>query len=221
MMARDSSKPVSMPRRPTRRPNAVRIIGGEWRSRVIRFAGGAAELRPTPDFVRERLFNWLGQDLGAKRCLDLFAGSGALGFEALSRGAAQVVMVDSSRPVHRALRATAEALGAGTRLRLVLDDALHFLASPAPASPAQAFDVVFVDPPYESALADRVLERLPRWLAPGAAVYVESGGDVAAGPGWCVTREGRAGAVRHRLMEWGKRDEGSVSGDVRSADPRP
>jgi 16S rRNA (guanine966-N2)-methyltransferase len=198
----------------TKGSNAVRIIGGEWRSRVIRFPGTAG-LRPTPDRVRERLFNWLGQDLTGKRCLDLFAGSGALGFEALSRGAAEVVMVESSRPALRCLRATAEQLGAGPRLRLVLDDALHFLASPA-----RGFDLVFVDPPYASRLVPEVLERLPPALAAGAVVYVESASAFAPGPGWRVTRDGRAGAVHHRLMEWGDHDESSLSGDVRSADPR-
>jgi 16S rRNA (guanine966-N2)-methyltransferase len=181
----------------TRGSSAVRIIGGAWRSRVIRFPA-ASGLRPTPDFVRERLFNWLGQDLAGKRCLDLFAGSGALGFEALSRGAGEVVMVEASRVVHRRLAATADELGAGTRLRLVLDDALHFLASPP-----HRFDVVFVDPPYSSGLAVKALERLPAALAPGAAVYVESDAAFAPGPGWRVTREGRAGAVHHRLMAWG------------------
>ncbi|HTO50301.1 MAG TPA: 16S rRNA (guanine(966)-N(2))-methyltransferase RsmD [Burkholderiales bacterium] len=199
----------------TKGSNAVRIVGGEWRSRVIRFPATRG-LRPTPDSVRERLFNWLGQDLTGRRCLDLFAGSGALGFEALSRGAAEVVMVESSRLVHRRLRETAEALGAGARLRLVLGDALHFLASP----PRHGFDVVFVDPPYSSGLAARVLERLPGALAPGAVVYVESDSAFAAGPGWRVTREGRAGAVHHRLMQWGGQDEGSLPGDVRPADTR-
>jgi 16S rRNA (guanine(966)-N(2))-methyltransferase RsmD len=176
--------------------SAVRIIGGEWRSRVIRFPA-ASGLRPTPDFVRERLFNWLGQDLTGRRCLDLFAGSGALGFEALSRGAAEVVMVEISREVHRRLAATANELGAGERIRLVVGDALHFLASPP-----RRFDVVFVDPPYASGLAARALERLPAALAPGAVVYVESDAAFAPGPDWRVTREGRAGAVHHRLMEW-------------------
>ena len=148
--------------------------------------------------MRERLFNWLGQDLTGRRCLDLFAGSGGLGFEALSRGAAEVVMVESSRLVHRCLRETAAGLGAGPRLRLVLGDALHFLASPSPG-----FDVVFVDPPYTSGLAVKALERLPRALAPGAFVYVESDSAFAVGSGWRVTREARAGAVHHRLMQWG------------------
>ncbi len=201
--------------KPASRPNAVRIIGGEWRSRVIRFPDGAG-LRPTPDRIREQVFNWLGQDLAGRRCLDLFAGSGALGFEALSRGAAAVVMVESARRVHRRLRETADELGAGSRLRLVLGDALHFLALPQ-----HAFDVVFVDPPYGSGLLGAVLGRLPPLLAPGAVVYAESGDDPAALPGWRVTRAGRAGAVHHRLMEWGDDDEGSLSGDVRPADPRP
>ena len=194
--------------------NAVRIIGGEWRSRVIRFPAAAA-IRPTPDRVRETLFNWLGQDLTGRRCLDLFGGSGALGFEALSRGAAAVVMVESSRLVHRSLRTTADELGAGPRFRLVPGDALHFLASQQ-----RGFDVVFVDPPYASGLAVKVLERLPAALAPDAAVYVESDSSLPAGPGWRVTREGRAGAVHHWLMEWRGHDEGSLPGDVRPADPR-
>jgi 16S rRNA (guanine966-N2)-methyltransferase len=198
----------------TKGSNAVRIIGGEWRSRVIRFPA-ARGLRPTPDSVRERLFNWLGQDLTGRRCLDLFAGSGALGFEALSRGAAEVVMVESSRLVQRRLRDTAEELGAGPRLRLVPGDALHFLASPP-----HGFDVVFVDPPYASGLAARVLDRLPGALAPGAVVYVESDPAFAPGPGWRVTRAARAGAVHHRLMQWRGQDEGSLPGDVRPADPR-
>jgi len=185
---------------PTKGANTVRIVGGEWRSRLIRFPA-AAGLRPTPDFVRERLFNWLGQDLTSKRCLDLFAGSGALGFEALSRGAAETVMVESSRRVHRHLQETAGRLGAGARLRLVLDDALHFLAAPP-----HRFDIVFVDPPYASGLAAGVLERLPAALAPGAAVYVESDSALPVGPGWRVARAGRAGAVHHRLMEWRDRE---------------
>src|SRR4026208_318989 len=93
------------------RSNSVRIIGGEWRRRLIHFPG-AADLRPTPDRVRETLFNWLGQDLTGMACLDLFAGSGALGFEALSRGAASVIMVEKDPAVLRALRDNAQKLGA-------------------------------------------------------------------------------------------------------------
>jgi 16S rRNA (guanine(966)-N(2))-methyltransferase RsmD len=188
--------------------NSVRIIGGEWRSRLIRFPD-AAGLRPTPDRVRETLFNWLGQDLTGRRCLDIFAGSGALGFEALSRGAAEVVMVESSRLAWRGLRATADELGAGARLRLVAGDALHFLAAPA-----GVFDIVFLDPPYGTALGREVLARLPQTLALDAVVYVESDSAVVPGAGWRVKRSGRAGAVHHHLIAWGDHDEGSLSGHV-------
>src|SRR5258706_14067894 len=107
--------------------NRVRIIGGQWRSRLIKFPP-AAQLRPTPDRVRETLFNWLGQRLGGWSCLDLFAGSGALGFEALSRGASRVVMVDSDRAIAAALRERARELGPG-RAGGAQRDALKFLAA--------------------------------------------------------------------------------------------
>jgi len=161
---------------PAKPNNRVRIIGGAWRSRVLRFPA-VTDIRPTPDRVRETLFNWLGQDLTGRRCLDLFAGSGALGFEALSRGAAEVVMVERSRTVLGALRENGARLGAGApRLRFVLGDALHFLDSPGEAS----FDVVFVDPPYGSRKLDLVVERwrqvpfadVPSYLATGDIGYV-------------------------------------------------
>src|ERR1700712_5778857 len=104
--------------------NEVRIIGGTWRSRRIRFAA-RAELRPTPDRVRETLFNWLGQDLTGLACLDLFAGSGALGFEAASRGASRVVMVENDRAAYEALRENKAALAAA-QVELARADALEF-----------------------------------------------------------------------------------------------
>ncbi len=189
--------------------NRVRIIGGAWRSRVLSFPA-VAELRPTPDRVRETLFNWLGQDLTGRRCLDLFAGSGALGFEALSRGAAEVVMIERSRTALAALRESGARLGAGNRARFVLGDALHFLDSPGETR----FDVVFVDPPYGRGLADQALARLPGCLARDALVYVESDARVAPAPPWRVRRHGRAGAVHYHLIEWGGHDHGSLSGDV-------
>ena len=189
--------------------NAVRIIGGAWRSRLVRFPD-AAGLRPTPDRVRETLFNWLGQDLNGKRCLDLFAGSGALGFEALSRGAAEVVMVETSRAAHSALRESAARLGAGGRLKLVHGDALHFIAT----SGHSGYDVVFVDPPYGSGLAGEALARLPRVLARGGIVYIESDSPLAWDPPWRERRHGRAGAVHYQLIEWGGHDDGSLSGHI-------
>jgi 16S rRNA (guanine(966)-N(2))-methyltransferase RsmD len=199
--------PRTRPRTP--RTHRVRIIGGEWRSRPIGFPDEAG-LRPTPDRVRETLFNWLGQDLTGKRCLDLFAGSGALGFEALSRGASEVVMVERSRPVSRALRENAARLGAHG-FRLVVGDALHFLAD----SGAGRFDVIFVDPPYASGLVAKVLPRLQGVLAPGGVVYVESDVPVEADPPWRVRRRDRAGAVHYHLLERGDEgDQGCLSGHV-------
>jgi len=128
--------------------NRVRIIAGEWRSRLIRFPP-AAQLRPTPDRVRETLFNWLGQRLDGLACLDLFAGSGALGFEALSRGARRVVMVERDRTVAAALRESARDLGA-TGAEIHESDALAWLARSR-----ETFDVVFLDPPFASDLASR------------------------------------------------------------------
>src|SRR5512134_216652 len=111
----------------SRRPNRIRIIGGLWRSRMIQFPD-LPGLRPTPDRVRETLFNWLGQDLAGRHCLDLYAGSGALGFEALSRGAEKVVMVERDRRTVQSLRDNAARLGAAN-LEVAATDALQFLRS--------------------------------------------------------------------------------------------
>jgi 16S rRNA (guanine966-N2)-methyltransferase len=174
--------------------NRVRIIAGKWRSRLLKFPP-AAQLRPTPDRVRETLFNWLGQRLDGLACLDLFAGSGALGFEALSRGASRAVMVESDREAARALRENAKVLEAGGA-EVVQRDAMTYLA----ASP-EKFDVAFIDAPYASDLARRAMDMLPARLKPGARVYVESAEPLALGPPWAVLREDRAGTVRYALYE--------------------
>jgi 16S rRNA (guanine(966)-N(2))-methyltransferase RsmD len=187
----------------------VRIIAGVWRSRIVTFPAEPG-VRPTPDRVRETLFNWLGQDLAGRRCLDLFAGSGVLGFEALSRGASEVVMVERSRTAAAALRESAARLDA-RGFRLVVGDALHFLAAPEEGR----FDIVFVDPPYGSGLVAEVLPRLPGVLARGAAVYVESDVAVEVNRPWRVRRHGRAGAVHYHLLEIGDHgDQGCLSRDV-------
>src|SRR5882757_8213648 len=121
--------------------NRVRIIAGKWRSRLVGFPP-AAQLRPTPDRVRETLFNWLGQRLDGLACLDLFAGSGALGFEAASRGAARVVMVEKDRAAFESLKASLAAIGA-KQVELVFSDAFDFLGNTR-----GDFDVVFLDPPF-------------------------------------------------------------------------
>jgi 16S rRNA (guanine966-N2)-methyltransferase len=176
--------------------NRVRIIAGKWRSRIVRFPA-AAQLRPTPDRVRETLFNWLGQRLDGQACLDLFAGSGALGFEALSRGAKRVVMVESDRKVAAGLLESARELEA-TELEVVNADALGWMRKTA-----ERFDVAFVDPPYASDLAQACLAELPRCLNPGARVYAESAQPLELGNPWRVLREDRAGAVRYALYELG------------------
>jgi len=177
------------------RSNSVRIIGGEWRRRLIRFPG-SADLRPTPDRMRETLFNWLGQDLTGKTCLDLFAGSGALGFEAASRGAKQVVMVERDAQIFRALQATHTMLGAG-QVELTRADALAFLRSDA-----RRYDVVFLDPPYHLNLLPRVLSLLPGRLDSGSCVYLESDRQPELPEGYELLRRSRAGRVHGLLIKW-------------------
>jgi 16S rRNA (guanine(966)-N(2))-methyltransferase RsmD len=184
---------LSRDRRNSGRANRVRIIGGKWRSRLIDFPDGDG-LRPTPDRVRETLFNWLGQDLTGRRVLDLFAGSGVLGFEALSRGASAAVMVDRSRDAVRLMKANAANLGA-VGAEMLQCDALEFLNRPRQLQ----FDVVFLDPPYASGLAEIALASLAPHLAPDGVVYVESAAPLAP-PGWALLKSGRAGAVCYQLL---------------------
>ena len=174
--------------------SGVRIVGGEFRRRVLRFPDSAG-LRPTPDRVRETLFNWLGQDLPGWHCLDLFAGSGALGFEAASRGAARVVMVEQAPKVVTALQANHEMLNKPPAVEIVRGDALQYLAS------MQAkFDLVFLDPPYRKGWIDRLAPRLPAILQDDAAIYVEAEYPIAALGDWQTVRQGKAGEVHFHLL---------------------
>lgn len=173
----------------------MRIIGGAWRSRRIRFAPGA-EIRPTPDRVRETLFNWLGQDLSGLACLDLFAGSGALGFEAASRGAARVVMVERERAAYAALEKNRSALEA-RQVELVRADALEFLRRAK-----MEYDVVFLDPPYAADCWDQLASLVPAALKKGARVYCESDAHVEWPAGWPVLKQSRAGQVAYQLLTW-------------------
>ncbi|QDQ26247.1 16S rRNA (guanine(966)-N(2))-methyltransferase RsmD [Chitinimonas arctica] len=177
---------------PVRGRNQLRIIGGEYRRRILPFPDGEG-LRPTPDRVRETLFNWLGQELHGWRCLDLFAGSGALGFEAASRGAARVVMVEQARPAIQSLRDNQQLLKAAA-IDVVAADAVSWLAQCR-----EQFDVVFLDPPFASDLLPRVLAALPGVLAEGAQVYIETA-DWPELTGWTLLREGKAGAVKYGLL---------------------
>ncbi|HEY9198410.1 MAG TPA: 16S rRNA (guanine(966)-N(2))-methyltransferase RsmD [Gammaproteobacteria bacterium] len=160
--------------------NQIRIVGGAWRGRKLAFPDSTG-LRPTPDRVRETLFNWLAPVVGGSRCLDLFAGSGALGFEAASRGAAEVVMVERDAAVAKNLREQQQRLNAA-QIQVVQADALQFLAgAPRP------FDIVLLDPPFGQNLLQQVLATLARgWLAPRAWIYMEAerGLDGGALSGW-------------------------------------
>lgn len=173
---------------------------------MLRFPAIAA-LRPSPDRVRETLFNWLGQDLTGASCLDLYAGSGALGFEAASRGAARVVLVEHDRGAVRALLANAARLSANA-LHVVGGDASTFLSTAN-----ERFDVVFLDPPFRQNVLAEVLDRLPCVLQPGSRVYVEAAQPIEAGGAWHELKRGRAGQVSFQLLEWNN-DRSSLSGDV-------
>ncbi|CAH2806607.1 MAG: 16S rRNA (guanine(966)-N(2))-methyltransferase (EC [uncultured Paraburkholderia sp.] len=182
------------------KPHAIRIIGGDWKRMplpVLDLDG----LRPTPDRVRETLFNWLGQRLDGQRCLDLFAGSGALGFEAASRGAARVLMVERSAKAAAQLRANQERLSART-IEIAEADGLRLAASLAPGS----FDVVFLDPPFGADLLDKALTLAVPLIAAEGFLYVESGealeieGNEAL-TGWEIVRQGKAGAVYFHLLQ--------------------
>ena len=153
------------------------------------------DLRPTPDRVRETLFNWLGQRLDGRNCLDLFAGSGALGFEAASRGAARVVMVENDRGVFAGLQETRDLVGA-RQVELVLGDAFEYLSKGD-----GRFDVVFLDPPFRQNALPALLERLPARLAPGARVYVEAPEALEPAEGWRELKRSRAGQVSYQLLE--------------------
>jgi 16S rRNA (guanine966-N2)-methyltransferase len=190
-----------------RRAHEVRIIGGQWKRSKLPVVDRPG-LRPSPDRVRETLFNWLGQDLTGWRCLDAFAGTGALGFEAASRGAARVVLVEKDRVALAELERSRAALGA-TQVEIVAGDADDFIARER-----AGFDVVFLDPPFRQNALPAVLAKLPPRLQPGARVYVESDAPVAVPPPWTELKRARAGQVSYQLLRWDGHDQGGVSGNV-------
>jgi 16S rRNA (guanine966-N2)-methyltransferase len=184
-------------------PGTLRVIGGKYRSRLIRVPARPG-LRPTPDRVRETLFNWLGQDLGGLACLDLYAGSGALGFEAASRGAARVVLVEKDRAVVAELERSRAALDA-SEVTIVCADAADYLARDHErpgARPSRRFDVVFLDPPFRQNAVPAILGNLAPRLEPGARVYVESEAPVEAAAPWTELKRARAGQVSYQLLRW-------------------
>jgi 16S rRNA (guanine966-N2)-methyltransferase len=173
--------------------NALRIIGGRWRGRKIHFPH-VPELRPTPDRVRETLFNWLGQDLSGRTILDPFAGSGALSLEALSRGATHAVALDRDATLVRALRATAEKLGSDA-LEAHCVDALAFLARDR-----RAYDVIFLDPPFADDAWARLLPAAAARLASDGRLYVEAATPLEAPDGLELLRRDKAGRVHYHLL---------------------
>lgn len=175
----------------------IRIIGGSWRGRKLAFAP-LPGLRPTPDRVRETLFNWLAPVVRGAHCLDLFAGSGALGLEAASRGAARCVLVERDAQAAAMLREQVSRLGAG-QVQVVEADALRWLATAS-----QPFDIVFLDPPFGAGLLPACIELLEGrgWLAAEAWIYLETAHATqpALPDYWAVHRDKRAGQVRYRLV---------------------
>ncbi|MGK2914004.1 MAG: 16S rRNA (guanine(966)-N(2))-methyltransferase RsmD [Porticoccaceae bacterium] len=193
---------LSKPRKKAPSIGQVRIIGGRWRSRRLSFPA-APGLRPTGDRMRETLFNWLSPKLPGARCLDLFAGSGALGIEAASRGAAAVVLVERDSAVAAALKQNC-ALLAATEIEIVHAEALAWLETRGEAYPP--FDIVFLDPPFAANLVALASQRLvaDHCLAPGALIYVEraidSVGDHLYG-NWRLLRTQPAGRVVCQLYQ--------------------
>ncbi len=174
--------------------NKVRIIGGNLRSRLISFPD-ANGLRPTPDRVRETLFNWLGQTLYGRTCLDLFAGSGALGFEAASRGAESVALVETDRAALRSLQENIRKLGC-TNVSVRGQDGLEFALRDA-----SKYDVIFLDPPFLKDYLPGLLKILPQRLNENGVVYVESGAALEIAPPWKVVKSGKAGQVHYQLLQ--------------------
>ena len=177
------------------RAHEVRIIGGQWRRSRLPVADRPG-LRPTPARVRETLFNWLGQDLSGWQCLDAFGGSGALGFEAASRGAARVLIAESDPALATSLRATRERLRAET-VQVQCADGLAVLR----AQPAASLDLVLLDPPFGGSLLAPALELAAVALRPGGFVHAESPRPLTTlSPGLSPWRQGQAGQVHHVLL---------------------
>ncbi|MFC3114910.1 16S rRNA (guanine(966)-N(2))-methyltransferase RsmD [Cellvibrio fontiphilus] len=197
------SKPIAKP--PVKSPkgaNQLRIIGGLWRGRKLAFPD-VDGLRPTGDRIRETLFNWLAPDIQGAHCLDLFAGSGALGLEALSRGAAASVLIERDQRAAAQLKSNLALLNAegGKVLQM---DALAYLHNLPTAGQTMRFDVVFIDPPFQLNLWQQVIDQLAQHscLNEGAAIYIESGlqDQYLPPPDWELHRDKTAGNLRYRLF---------------------
>lgn len=191
--------PRTSPGAPRSAPHHVRIIGGQWKRTRLDVADKPG-LRPTPDRLRETLFNWLGQDLTGWRCVDAFAGTGALGLEAASRGAADVLLVEADGGLVDQLRQVVGRLGAAN-VRVQRGNALTVL----PGLPPASADLVFLDPPFDAGLFDKALAAALPALAPEGYVYLEAPaaweGEALQRHGLAAVRHTRAGAVHGHLLQ--------------------
>lgn len=177
--------------------NMVRINAGIWRSRVLKFPD-VVGLRPTSDRVRQTVFNWLGQDLIGLQCLDLFAGTGVMGFEALSRNAKQVTMIELTKPAYQALLKNKTMLSADSA-DILQQDAMHYLSNNQ-----QLFDLIFCDPPFNQGWLDKLLPQLAQHLKPDGLLYVEcefplDKADFVAH--WTIIKQKKAGNVHYHLLQ--------------------
>ncbi|NNJ92177.1 MAG: 16S rRNA (guanine(966)-N(2))-methyltransferase RsmD [Gammaproteobacteria bacterium] len=196
-----------MARRPAS-SNTLRLIAGKLGGRKIRFPD-ARGLRPTADRTRETLFNWLSNDIAGSHCLDLFAGSGALGFEAVSRGANHVTMVDASGNVTRQLQENSQLLNVNDRVTIVARKATAYLSGYEQSAHDRPFDIVFLDPPFADDLLQKVLDMLfsGHCLAHGTKIYVERDirQELPVLPKNCeVKRDKKAGQVAFSLLEYNR-----------------
>ncbi len=178
----------------SKKQNTVRINAGEWRSRLLKFPD-AEGLRPTPERVRQTVFNWLGQDLTGLNCLDLFAGTGVMGFEALSRNARTAVLVEKTPAVYKAIVENKTALKADAA-KVFNIDALSFLAHNR-----ESFEVIFLDPPYNQGWLAKVLPLLPANLSPDGVVYAEAEFSIEEDATWRVIKQSKAGNVFYHLLK--------------------
>ena len=187
-----------------KKPGQVRIIAGQWRRRQIRFPE-TSDLRPSPDAVRETLFNWLSNDLVGSVCLDLYAGSGAFGFEAASRGASSVIMVESHSQAIKHLSDTQNLLNAHDVIEICHEKTLRYLESTS-----QKFDIVFIDPPFKDMNPGEICQSLitHNRLNDGALIYIESrakkspaNSPLPIPPTWHIIRESQRGMVQSMLIK--------------------
>ena len=192
-MQKKIKKPAKVPVHHAPPPNQVRIIGGQWKRSVLPVLQ-ALGLRPTPDRVRETVFNWLGQTLDGLDVLDAFAGSGAMGLEAASRGARRVMLVEKAAPAAQSLRNQARELGM-SRVEVTCADALAWLMHCR-----DSFDVIFLDPPFASELLARISPLAAERVRADGCIYIECGQWPTIPDGWQLVRSGQAGAVHYGLL---------------------